>query len=542
MKNLWLNNSMLGAVIAIGRTLRECTVFGVSVLLLYPSVGWADDIDDALLCLEQANLPCAVQIETKLYTENPTNTDVLQLRARTHFHLGEFEEVVSVLDRLSEQGLDVSEGGGFPARASLAAFSGMVETRGEGVVVRHDPGIDRVLVQDALNTMESARTIFDAKLGGGPEHEVVLDIFPTARRFMQASGIPEQAVRTTGVIALSKWNRLLITSPRATAGGYGWMDTAAHEYIHLVVSWRTRDKAPVWLQEGLARYLEKHWRANPDFYLSPKQQSLLARALMDDAFVPFEKFRLSMAYLDSGEEAALAYAQVSTMVDFMVQQAGDASLIELMDRISDGETAEAAVSGLAGYSSFEAFKKDWKQFLSTLPLVQQELTKSAISLDGEGGDFADDPVLQSRTDLAKYVRVGDLLMQHKKYKAALVEYQKAKDPDEPLSPTALARMAECYAQLGDLFASKAQLTVALGLYPENIKVLLTSAELAPKVGLGDGHDYWLRAHEVNPYSIQTQTALVEHYTTNGNEQAVRHHESILSILEVGGLYSTIPNP
>ena len=35
----------------------------------------------------------------------------------------------------------------------------------------------------------------------------------------------------------------------------------------------------------------------------------------------------------------------------------------------------------------EAFKKEWKKVLSTLPLVQQELTKSAISLDGEGGDF-----------------------------------------------------------------------------------------------------------------------------------------------------------
>ena len=79
-------------------------------------------------------------------------------------------------------------------------------------------------------------------------------------------------------------------------------------------------------------------------------------------------------------------------------------------------------------------------------LVQQELTKSSISLDGEGGDFADDPVLQSRTDFTKYVRVGDLLMEHKKYKAALVEYKKAKDPDEPMSPTALARMAECHFQ------------------------------------------------------------------------------------------------
>ena len=133
-------------------------------------------------------------------------------------------------------------------------------------------------------------------------------------------------------------------------------------------------------------------------------------------------------------------------------------------------------------------------------------------------------------------------MQHKRYKAALVEYQKAKDPDEPMSPTALARMAECHVQLGDLVASNTQLTTALGLYPENVKVLLTAAELAPKVGLGDGHQYWLRAHEVNPYNIQTQAALVKHYELNGNEKAVRHHEYILSILEVGGLYSTVPNP
>ena len=57
------------------------------------------------------------------------------------------------------------------------------------------------------------------------------------------------------------------------------MDTSAHEYIHLVVSWRTKDKAPVWLQEGLARYLEKHWRDEPEFYLSPKQQSLIGSSI-----------------------------------------------------------------------------------------------------------------------------------------------------------------------------------------------------------------------------------------------------------------------
>jgi len=320
------------------------------------------------------------------------------------------------------------------------------------------------------------------------------------------------------------------------------MDTAAHEYIHLVVSWRTKDRAPVWLQEGLARYLEKHWRSEPEFYLSSKQQSLLATALIEDSFVPFEKFKLSMAYLDSGEEAALAYAQVSTMVDYMVQQAGQGSLIELMDRIADGESAEKAVSSLAGFTSFEDFKEEWKEFLATLPLVQQELTKTSVSLDGDGGDFADDPVLQNRTDLAKFVRVGDLLMEHQRYQAALVEYQKADDPNEPLSPTAIARIAQCHFHLGNLIESNRQLALGLGLYPENVRILLTAAELAPDIGLGNEHEYWLRAHEVNPYHIPTQKALIQHYTSVGDTEALARHNNILSILNVGGLYATSQNP
>ena len=99
----------------------------------------------------------------------------------------------------------------------------------------------------------------DSLFGGGPEHTIVLDIFPTGTRFIGASSLPRDAVQATGVIALSKWTRLLLTSPRALARGYPWKDTVAHEYIHLVVSFRSADRAPVWLQEGLAKYFEGYW-------------------------------------------------------------------------------------------------------------------------------------------------------------------------------------------------------------------------------------------------------------------------------------------
>ena len=75
MKNLWLNKSNRRRALSstFGRVLKVGFLFAI----MYPFAVQADDIDDALLCLEKANLPCAVEIESKLYGENPTNTDVL---------------------------------------------------------------------------------------------------------------------------------------------------------------------------------------------------------------------------------------------------------------------------------------------------------------------------------------------------------------------------------------------------------------------------------------------------------------------------------
>ena len=79
------------------------------------------------------------------------------------------------------------------------------------------------------------------------------------------------------------------------SSGYGWKDTASHEYIHLVV-WRSKDKVFVWLQEGLAKHFEQDWKdelghqdVHKTFYLSHRQQSHW-HMLKEDSFVPFEKF------------------------------------------------------------------------------------------------------------------------------------------------------------------------------------------------------------------------------------------------------------
>src|SRR5205085_2857164 len=50
-------------------------------------------------------------------------------------------------------------------------------------------------------------------------------------------------------------------SPRAPALGYAWRDTLAHELTHLALSRGTLDRAPLWLQEGVAKREETRWRS-----------------------------------------------------------------------------------------------------------------------------------------------------------------------------------------------------------------------------------------------------------------------------------------
>src|SRR4029079_3031549 len=86
--------------------------------------------------------------------------------------------------------------------------------------------------------------------------DLVRDQFTLA----EMTGLPEEAARTTGTVAIAKCGRVTMISPRATSNGYPWLDTLAHEMTHLALSRGTRDNAPLWLQEGVAKREETRWR------------------------------------------------------------------------------------------------------------------------------------------------------------------------------------------------------------------------------------------------------------------------------------------
>lgn len=505
--------------------------------LLWTTAGWSATPNDALRCLRDADLVCAQGVRDELQADDPGSVEALQVEAWTRFHEGRYPAMVTALDALGQKGVRLEDEDNQPFRATAEAALGMEEISGDGVRVRTSPGIDRILQREAVEAMEASRLTYDGLLGGGPSHPVVLDVFPTASRFIAASGLPPEAVNATGVVALSKWTRLLLTSPRALSRGYAWKDTIAHEYIHLVVSYRTRDRAPVWLQEGLAKYLEGHWQQDTGRYLSVHQQSLLADALRNDGFVPFEKFRRSMAYLDSGEEAALAFAQVATMVGYLIETAGEEALPPLLERVGDGESAEAVVADLAGHADFEDFRSGWMGYIGRLPLVQERLAALPVLLDGSGEEADADPILAGNLAMRRYLRLGDLLREAGRPKAALVEYGKAQATaeDEPPSPMLLARKAECWSDMGDTERALDEAQRSVSLYPEFTlaQVVLGRIHLA-RGEVAQGVAAFQSAHDLNPYDPEVQRALTQGYQELGDAERAQRHLDFSRILATGG--------
>lgn len=495
----------------------------------------AGTLHQGLACLERLDVPCARAVVDDLGAGSSTNPNVLALAARTNFYDAQYDEALKQLEQAVAYGFDDPWDDVGLYRRTRDATQGWVEHRVGNYRVNYRPGVDAVLLEDTIEALEGAEQHIAPLLGGAFPGDVIVELFPDGRSFIAASSLTEENVRTTGVVALSKWSRLLITSPRALGRGYPWQDTIAHEYIHMVVAHHSDDKVPVWLQEAIAKYLDNRWRGDGDgFRLSVRQQGLLADALARDTLVSFEQMHPSLAKLPSAELASLAYAQVSTMMAFAFEQAGDDVLPAVFEDIRGGTDAAEALARGAGFVNFVEFEAAWLVYLQGLELRGERLAEMPTVLDG-GDQLDSDPVLSERADLARWVRIGDLLQERGHHQAALVEYAKAVPVDEPQSPLLSNRMAQAHLALGDERRASAALEESLRNYPEFALSHKTLGAIRQREGSAEqAVASYIAALELNPFDPEVQQELVSLYRYLGQEEDAGRHERYLRILRRGG--------
>jgi tetratricopeptide (TPR) repeat protein len=494
-------------------------------------------VEAVMTCLNAIDLPCAEAALVELRADGEDHR-VHELAAHIAFHRGDYEQAVRHVELALEAEPELE--GEYEQvlshyRATLDATAGMVELREGDVILRHAPGMDAILVDEAMQTLEAAQRTLRQQLGALPPQPILVEIFPTGKRFVAASGLPQESVSTTGVVAISKWARLLMTSPRAVARGYGWKDTLVHEYVHQVVSHLSHDRTPVWLHEGIARYLETCWRHQLNAPLEPFSQAALARALAADDLVTFEEMHPSFAFLPSAERGAVAYAQVQILVATAAEHGGEGTIGRCLAAIDGGAEAPAALAAAAGYPDFDALFDDAVAAMRGLELVERKLAALPLTIDGEGGDFAEDPLLAADVALADHARLGDLLRLADRPRAALVEYGKAMPPDEPPSPLLSNRSAECHLLLGDEARALELLRSATQDYPSFAMTWKGLGQLERQRGeLQVALDAYLASADVYPFDSEVQAALAALYIELGDPVAAARHARFERVLLHGG--------
>jgi tetratricopeptide (TPR) repeat protein len=430
------------------------------------------------------------------------------------FHRGDYAGAVGDLDAAGERGelREDAERAQLAAliratRESTAHFRRVASADGRYVVL-HAPGADEVLVPYALSVLEAADRAASAELGFRVPGPIRLEVYPSAASLSQVSSLSVREIATTGTVALCKWDRLMITTPRALVRGYPWADTVAHELIHLVLSRASRDRAPVWLQEGTARFLERRWRGGPpQARLDPASETLLQRAAREGELLPFDRLHPSIARLPSQQDAALAFAQVATFVERFHQHHGAEGLRRAVQLVAAGTDARAALAQVSG-ESFDALERAWRGSIGQRPPPRGLPRILALRLrqgEGELDESADVEEERAR----RHLRLGDLLWHRDRFAAAAAEYERARaaSPDDPIVASRNARAA----LLGGRPAQAVEaLARARELHPEHAPTWAISG--AAWLALGNratAREALREAILINPFDPQPHCDLAE---------------------------------
>lgn len=360
---------------------------------------------------------------------------------RVAFEEGRYEDAVA---RFTQAGIsDRTDSWLRLAKRTRDVVAGYQRATSPHFVIEFPPGKDAVLAPWALDALERMRSALEKDLGYAPPGVVRVEVVGGAGELSQVSTLSKEAIRTTGTIAICKFNKLMVTSPRAVLRGYDWLDTVAHEYAHLVISRRSRNTVPIWMHEGLAKYLESRWHGPAGGAMTPSTLALLGKRVRTGTLVPFEKMHPSMALLPTAEDAATAFAEVFFAIQLIDQQGGARALARLLELMGDGKSDQAAVEVVTG-KRWVDFERSWMAHLRRQPFPKELIPRSSREKrelvegkvdDAKGdeakgrrkgreisfGDFAEVSELPARRD----AHLGELFRERRRMAAAAEAYARA---------------------------------------------------------------------------------------------------------------------
>jgi hypothetical protein len=410
---------------------------------------------DALMALD------VVEARALLAALPQDSADVVAERALLAVYEGDCDGAIALLERrgiaarpFTAELTEIARG-----CARVTAATTVLRDDARGFVIRFKDEDDVPLAPFLMEVAGQALEMLHRDLKVQLPRPVYLDIVRDQHSLSAMTGLPEESAQTTGALAIAKWGRVTMLSPRAVPHGYGWADTLAHELTHLAVSRASHERAPLWLQEGVAKRQEVRWRAPFSFDELPPAD-VVARLGFDRGLaLPLDKLGPSIAMLPTAEQAMVAYAEVHSFLRFWLKESGDDALgtfLHALAGVSSQDGVDVTLKQMTG-QDLAAWSRRWQASLAPVPaslppelamlLPPAQTTPARPPGSPPPSPRPPESSAPSPRTLYRTARLAELL-EGRGHLLPAVEYAKKSQEAAPTDPSARARLARPLRALG----------------------------------------------------------------------------------------------
>ncbi len=462
----------------------------IALAVLFPSAPGSaasapTDLEKALQEAEERIVAWDVAGAGDILASLPAQNDhrVLWFKGQVEFFSGNYEAALGSMERLLDER---GKGPGLSSMLRLARDTYELSRRftsfeSDHFVVFLEADRDRLLAEPALQTMEAAYRRLGDWLDIHPGDKIRIEIIPTAGDFERVSSLTLKEIEQSGAVGICKFNKIMVLSPRLLLQGYRWRDSLAHEYLHYLLVRLTSNRAPIWLQEGVARYGESLWRSQESRWFRKVEESLLAGALRAGALVSFRSMEPSLVLLPTTGKVRLAFAECALAVEYILREWGIEGLRRLLASLAGGGErggTDAAMRESLGVD-LATFEERWRLYLEGARFEEVPgITVHGFKVLPSGGDVEEEWDLErwQPERSRRHLKLGDMLRARNRYGAALREYRKAQKIS-PASPYVLNRVGRVLIDLDRTAEAVAAFRQALQVYPDYPTSYVNMAEV-----------------------------------------------------------------
>ena len=276
----------------------------------------------------------------------PVSADVAKLMGWAYYGMNKLEQAVAEWQRALALHPDAEVRAALEkAQRDQQEEQNYKENESSHFTLRYSGGAEPGLAREVLRVLEVHFSAIESELSYSPPEPIAVILY-TEQAFADITRAPAWAGALNDGRIRVPVQGLTDLTPELSR-------VLKHELTHSFVRQKTRGRAPTWVQEGLAQWMEG------------KRCDEIASALVQNYDAkrarPLGELEASWMHF-SGDAAGYAYAWSLANMEYIVQSGGMVDVQRILDRIATGMPTEEAVHEVL-HSDYEDLMRSTAQYL-----------------------------------------------------------------------------------------------------------------------------------------------------------------------------------